>query len=107
LVRRLILRGGARRARPDDLARHICVEYRREADGNVLMWLFERNRKSRRISVDGRVMVNDADLASRGGCSGCSLDGGRGASRLAAGAAAASGGAKLLSLERAYSLPRC
>src|SRR5882757_7205455 len=40
---------------PDDLSRHICVEYRREADGDVLIWLFERNRKSRRISVDGRV----------------------------------------------------
>jgi DNA-binding transcriptional LysR family regulator len=50
---------------PDDLARHSCVQYRREADGDVLLWLFERNRKSRRISVDGRVMVNDADLAVR------------------------------------------
>ena len=50
---------------PDDLARHSCVQYRREADGDVLVWPFERNRKSRRISVDGRVMVNDADLAVR------------------------------------------
>src|SRR5580693_5900668 len=30
---------------PDDLARHSCVQYRREADGNVLLWRFERNRK--------------------------------------------------------------
>jgi DNA-binding transcriptional LysR family regulator len=58
---------------PDDLARHICVEYRREADGNVLMWLFERNRKSRRISVDGRVMVNDADLAVRAAVDGLGI----------------------------------
>jgi DNA-binding transcriptional LysR family regulator len=58
---------------PDDLARHICVEYRREADGEVLMWLFERNRKSRRISVDGRVMVNDADLAVRAAVDGLGI----------------------------------
>ncbi len=58
---------------PDDLARHVCVEYRREADGNVLMWLFERNRKSRRISVDGRVMVNDADLAVRAAVDGLGI----------------------------------
>jgi DNA-binding transcriptional LysR family regulator len=58
---------------PDDLARHICVEYRREADGNVLMWLFERNRKSRRISVDGRVMVNNADLAVRAAVDGLGI----------------------------------
>ena len=58
---------------PDDLARHICVEYRREADGDVLMWLFERNRKSRRISVDGRVMVNDADLAVRAAVDGLGI----------------------------------
>jgi DNA-binding transcriptional LysR family regulator len=58
---------------PDDLARHSCVQYRREADGDVLLWLFERNRKSRRISVDGRVMVNDADLAVRAAIDGLGL----------------------------------
>jgi DNA-binding transcriptional LysR family regulator len=58
---------------PDDLARHICVEYRREADGDALMWLFERNRKSRRISVDGRVMVNHTDLAIRAAVDGLGI----------------------------------
>src|SRR3979490_3399366 len=58
---------------PDDLARHSCVQYRREADGDVLMWLFERNRKSQRISVDGRVMVNDADLAVRAAVDGLGI----------------------------------
>jgi DNA-binding transcriptional LysR family regulator len=43
---------------PDDLVRHSCVQYRQLADGDVFVWPFERNRKSRRISVDGRVMVN-------------------------------------------------
>ena len=66
----------ARRRRPrtpDDLARHICVEYRREADGDVLVWPFERNHKSRRISVDGRVMVNETDLAVRAAVDGLGI----------------------------------
>jgi DNA-binding transcriptional LysR family regulator len=58
---------------PDDLARHSCVQYRRQADGNVFAWPFERNRKSRRISVDGRVMVNDADLAIRAAVDGLGI----------------------------------
>jgi hypothetical protein len=52
-------------AAPDDLARHSCVQYRLVADGAVLAWPFEWNRKSRRIAVDGQVIINDADLAGR------------------------------------------
>ena len=58
---------------PDDLARHSCVQYRREADGDELVWQFERNRKSRRISVDGQVMVNDTDLAVRAAVDGLGI----------------------------------
>jgi DNA-binding transcriptional LysR family regulator len=58
---------------PDDLARHGCVQYRMAADGDVFAWLFERNRKSRRISVDGRVMVNDPDLAIRAAVDGLGI----------------------------------
>jgi DNA-binding transcriptional LysR family regulator len=50
---------------PDDLSRHSCVQYRLAGDGDVLAWLFERNGKSTRISVEGRVMVNNGDLAVR------------------------------------------
>jgi DNA-binding transcriptional LysR family regulator len=50
---------------PDDLSRHSCVQYRRAAEGDVFVWPFERNRKTRRVSVDGRLMVNDPDLAIR------------------------------------------
>jgi len=32
---------------PDDLVRHSCVQFRRAADGDPLVWRFERNRKSR------------------------------------------------------------
>jgi DNA-binding transcriptional LysR family regulator len=58
---------------PDDLVRHSCVEYRQAADGDVFVWPFERNRKSRRISVDGRVMVNDPDLAVRAAVDGLGI----------------------------------
>jgi DNA-binding transcriptional LysR family regulator len=58
---------------PDDLARHSCIQYRRAADGSVFVWPFERNRKSRRISVDGRVMVDDPDLAIRAAIDGLGI----------------------------------
>ena len=58
---------------PDDLVRHSCVQYRQEAEGDVLVWPFERNRKSRRISVDGRVMVNSSDLAVRAALDGLGI----------------------------------
>jgi len=58
---------------PDDLARHSCVQYRRAAEGDVYAWPFERNRKTRRISVAGRVMVNDPDLAVRAAVDGLGI----------------------------------
>jgi DNA-binding transcriptional LysR family regulator len=58
---------------PDDLARHSCVQYRQLADGDVFDWPFKRNRKSRRISVDGRVMVNNPDLAVRAAVDGLGI----------------------------------
>ena len=50
---------------PDDLARHSCVQFRRAADGAIFEWPFKRNGRSWRISVDGRLMVNNPDLAVR------------------------------------------
>jgi DNA-binding transcriptional LysR family regulator len=58
---------------PDDLARHSCVQYRRDADGIMFDWPFERNGKSRKISVEGRVMVNDPDLAVRAAADGLGI----------------------------------
>jgi DNA-binding transcriptional LysR family regulator len=58
---------------PEDLARHSCVQFRRGLDGTVFEWPFERNRKSRRISVDGRVMVDDPDLAVRAAVDGLGI----------------------------------
>jgi DNA-binding transcriptional LysR family regulator len=50
---------------PDDLARHSCVQFRRPVDGVLFEWPFERDGKSRRIAAEGRVMVNDPDMALR------------------------------------------
>jgi len=59
---------------PDDLARHSCVQYRQAADGDVFTWRFERNGKSRqRVSVGGRVLVNDIDLAVRAAVDGLGI----------------------------------
>ena len=57
---------------PDDLVRHSCVQYRRAA-GAVYEWPFERDGKSRQISLDGRVMVNDMDLAVRAAVDGLGI----------------------------------
>jgi DNA-binding transcriptional LysR family regulator len=58
---------------PDDLVRHTCVQYRRLADGDVFVWPFERDRKTRRIAVDGRVMVNASDFAVRAAVDGLGI----------------------------------
>jgi DNA-binding transcriptional LysR family regulator len=58
---------------PDDLARHCCVQLRVTGDGTVLAWPLERNRKTLRISVEGRVMVNNVDLAVRAAVDGLGI----------------------------------
>lgn len=58
---------------PDDLASHTCVEYRRAADKRVFDWPLERGGKSRRIRVDGRVMVNSPELAVRAAVDGLGI----------------------------------
>jgi DNA-binding transcriptional LysR family regulator len=58
---------------PDDLAQHSCIQFRSAGDGAEFAWPFERNRKSRRISVDGRVMVNNGYLAVRAAVDGLGI----------------------------------
>jgi len=58
---------------PDDLARHSCIQYRRAADGAMFEWPFERDGESRQISVNGRIMVNDVDLAIRAAVDGLGI----------------------------------
>ena len=57
---------------PDDLTRQSCIQYRL-ATGSPLVWELVRSGKMRRISVDGRVMVNDAALATRAAVDGLGI----------------------------------
>ena len=58
---------------PDDLARQSCIQYRLAVGGGTLVWTLARSGKMRRIAVDGRVMVNDADLATRAAVDGLGI----------------------------------
>ena len=58
---------------PDDLSRHSCVQYRRGPDGLIFDWIFERNGKSKAISVNGRVIVNTPELALRAALDGLGI----------------------------------
>jgi DNA-binding transcriptional LysR family regulator len=58
---------------PEDLASHIGIEYRRARKAGVYAWLLERNDKIRRVSVKGRVMVNNPDLAIRAAIDGLGI----------------------------------
>jgi DNA-binding transcriptional LysR family regulator len=57
---------------PDDLARHSCIEIRRGSE-EVFDWPFEQNGKSRKIPVNGRVMINDPDLSVRAAVDGLGI----------------------------------
>jgi len=56
---------------PDDLAVHSCVQY--GWGGSMAAWVFQRNGKSRRISVQGPVTVNTAGLAVRAAVDGLGI----------------------------------
>jgi DNA-binding transcriptional LysR family regulator len=48
---------------PDDLVSHSCIQYRFSPGGAAVPWTFERNGKTRRMSLTGGVTVNVPDLA--------------------------------------------
>jgi DNA-binding transcriptional LysR family regulator len=58
---------------PDDLASHSCIQYRLLANGTLLAWSLERNGRAQRISVAGRVIVNDPRLAVRAAVDGLGI----------------------------------
>ncbi len=58
---------------PDDLARHDCIQYRRRADGDVFEWPFERSGQSLAVSPEGRLMVNNPELAVRAAVDGLGI----------------------------------
>ena len=57
---------------PDDLAGESCIQYRL-AVGGTLVWPLLRNGKTRRIAVEGRIMVNDTNLAIRAAVDGLGI----------------------------------
>jgi DNA-binding transcriptional LysR family regulator len=59
---------------PDDLKDHNCIQYRRVADGSLFEWPFRRNGSRRRISVTGRLVINNnPDFALRAAIDGLGL----------------------------------
>lgn len=48
---------------PDDLASHSGIHYRLGAKGPIAKWEFERDGKTRRVAVPGRLTVNTIELA--------------------------------------------
>jgi DNA-binding transcriptional LysR family regulator len=58
---------------PEDLAQHSCIQYRWTDGGAVFEWPFERRGKSRRIRLDGQVMVNSIDLGLRAAIDGLGI----------------------------------
>ena len=58
---------------PDDLAHHDCIQFRRGADGSVFEWAFKRDGRSLRISVPGRLMVNDPWIYMRAAVDGVGI----------------------------------
>jgi DNA-binding transcriptional LysR family regulator len=48
---------------PDDLARHICVQYRLAADGNVLKWAFKHEQRRPHLISSHRLARHKTRLA--------------------------------------------
>jgi DNA-binding transcriptional LysR family regulator len=61
------------------LARHHCIQYRRDPDGGLLEWPFERNGEAWTLPVHGRITVSNNELALRAAVDGlgvaCTLEG--------------------------------
>jgi DNA-binding transcriptional LysR family regulator len=64
---------------PDDLARHHCIQYRRDPDGGLMEWPFQRNGEAWTLPVHGRITVSNNELALRAAVDGlgiaCTIEG--------------------------------
>ena len=58
---------------PDDLASHSGIHYRLGAKGPIAKWEFERDGKTRRVAVPGRLTVNTIELALRAALDGLGI----------------------------------
>jgi DNA-binding transcriptional LysR family regulator len=57
----------------DDLPSHSCIQYRFSPGGAAVPWTFERNGKTKRVSLAGGVTVNVPDLAVRAAVDGLGI----------------------------------
>jgi DNA-binding transcriptional LysR family regulator len=58
---------------PHDLGRHDCIQYRRSSKESPFEWVFERGDRSQRVSVAGRLMVNDPQMYLRAAVDGLGI----------------------------------
>jgi DNA-binding transcriptional LysR family regulator len=58
---------------PDDLGGHDCIQFRRASDGSVFDWEFERDGRSLRLAVPGRLMVNNPWICIRAAVDGLGI----------------------------------
>jgi DNA-binding transcriptional LysR family regulator len=58
---------------PDDLAAHSCIQYRLSVDAPLFKWPLKRDSRCRNVAVNGRVIVNNGDLALRAAVDGLGL----------------------------------
>src|SRR5258706_9981306 len=57
----------------DDLASHSCIQYRFAPNEAVVPWSFERNGKTKRMTLAGAATVNDPYLAIRAAVDGLAI----------------------------------
>ncbi len=58
---------------PRDLLNHVCINFRQGSRG-VYRWEFERGRQSLSVSVDGPLIVDDAEIHVRAALDGIAVD---------------------------------
>jgi len=58
---------------PAELASHSCIQYRFSPGGAAVPWTFERDGKTKRMSLTGEVTVNVPDLAVRAAVDGLGI----------------------------------
>jgi DNA-binding transcriptional LysR family regulator len=68
----LYLEQNPRPVKPGDLAAHDCIRLRFPS-GMILPWLFEKKGKKIEVAVEGRLTVNDAELAVRAAVDGAGI----------------------------------
>src|SRR5262245_18494956 len=58
---------------PRDLRHHRCICYRRDWDGAILRWSFEKDGQRLQEAIEGPLVVNDMDLALRAALDGAGI----------------------------------